>query len=365
LFAARAKKSEGIEIMSRDVLPGYYAIIPATVRYDKSLPQGAKLLYGEISALCNKKGFCWARNEYFSELYETSERTISAWIQRLRDAGHIDIYFEYFPDSKKIKNRFISMPKPKSKVEQPMEPEPEAADDDLVLKKSSPPDGLVLKKSSPPSVEENFRENNTASFNNKAAAAANNTAAENSEKNEKTKEAEAAFCDFKILDLKSHFLKLSHELVFDEPFYQEVLKFLSDNNVGLDFVSWLYKECSKKKPRSLVDYFFTIIFKPRFLEAYRNAAQPPPPKAVVLDICPVCSTEFDVAKQFCPSCGFSIFSKNNTKEIGFYVKYYSLPPNKKNAYDAQLAELLNSSMPFEEKMQKRKDLRADYGLTWP
>jgi len=338
--------------MARSESPGYYAIIPATVRYDKSLPQGAKLLYGEISALCNKKGFCWARNEYFSELYKTSERTIIGWIQRLRDAGHINIYFEYFPDSQKIKKRFISLPKDKSKVEQPMKPE--TADDDLVVKKSSPPSG-----------EKNFLENNTASFNNKAAAAANNTAAENSEKNEKTKEAEAAFCDLKILELKSHFLKLSHELVFDEPFYHEVLKFLSDNNVGLDFVSWLYKECSKKKPRSLVDYFFTVIFKPRFLEAYRNAAQPPPPKAVVLDICPVCSTEFDVAKEFCPNCGFSIFSKNNTKEIGFYVKYYSLPPNKKNAYDSQLAEILNLSMPFEEKMQKRKDLRADYGLTWP
>lgn len=71
--------------------PNYYATIPANVRYDKSLPDGAKLLYGEITALSNKEGFCWATNEYFSKLYETSDRTISRWVSALSDAGHISI----------------------------------------------------------------------------------------------------------------------------------------------------------------------------------------------------------------------------------------------------------------------------------
>ena len=92
--------------------PGFYAIIPATVRYDNTLPQGAKLLYGEISALANKTGSCWAQNAYFAGLYDTSERTIIFWINRLREGGHINIRFEYYPDSKKIKKRYISLPYP-------------------------------------------------------------------------------------------------------------------------------------------------------------------------------------------------------------------------------------------------------------
>ena len=36
--------------------PGFWAILPAVVRYDKSLPPMARLLYAEISSLCNRNG---------------------------------------------------------------------------------------------------------------------------------------------------------------------------------------------------------------------------------------------------------------------------------------------------------------------
>ncbi|WP_306354232.1 helix-turn-helix domain-containing protein [Flavobacterium sp. '19STA2R22 D10 B1'] len=69
----------------------FYAIIPATVRYDKSLKANAKLLYGEITALCGKEGFCWAGNNYFAELYQVDIKTISRWISQLADAGYISV----------------------------------------------------------------------------------------------------------------------------------------------------------------------------------------------------------------------------------------------------------------------------------
>ena len=71
--------------------PGYYAIIPASVRYDDQIPANAKLLYGEISALAEADGYCYAGNTYFAELYKVSERTITGLISALRKNGHIDI----------------------------------------------------------------------------------------------------------------------------------------------------------------------------------------------------------------------------------------------------------------------------------
>lgn len=72
-----------------DVRPGYYAIIPADVRYDDGIPPNAKLLYGEISALIGKDGFCYASNSYFMKLYGFSDPTISRLISQLEKAGYI------------------------------------------------------------------------------------------------------------------------------------------------------------------------------------------------------------------------------------------------------------------------------------
>lgn len=68
---------------------GYYAVIPAEVRYDKSLKPNAKLLYGELTSLCNKSGYCWATNEYFAELYSLSAGTVSRLISQLEARGYI------------------------------------------------------------------------------------------------------------------------------------------------------------------------------------------------------------------------------------------------------------------------------------
>lgn len=67
----------------------YFAVIPANVRYDKDLSANAKLLYGEITALANEKGYCYAQNAYFAELYDVSKTTISRWIKQLTEKGYL------------------------------------------------------------------------------------------------------------------------------------------------------------------------------------------------------------------------------------------------------------------------------------
>lgn len=75
--------------------PNYYAIIPATVRYDKDLSPNAKLLYGEITALANARGYCWATNKYFRDIYSiSSDRTIQNLLKQLVDKKYIEIILD-------------------------------------------------------------------------------------------------------------------------------------------------------------------------------------------------------------------------------------------------------------------------------
>lgn len=87
--------------------PNYYAIIPANVRYNNSIQQGAKLLYGEITALSNKTGCCWAGDQYFMGLYKVSQATIQRWLTSLEKNGYIDRTVKYKDGSKEIEKRYI------------------------------------------------------------------------------------------------------------------------------------------------------------------------------------------------------------------------------------------------------------------
>lgn len=107
---------------------GYYAIIPAHVRYDKDLTPNAKLLYGEITALCNEKGYCWAGDSYFAELYGVGKNTIQRWLKQLENKKYIFRKIIYEEGTRNIKSRYIylcdnpipknkSTPIPKNKIE--------------------------------------------------------------------------------------------------------------------------------------------------------------------------------------------------------------------------------------------------------
>ena len=83
----------------------YYAIIPANVRYDKDLAPNAKLLYGEITALCNEKGYCWASNQYFADLYHSSISAVQKWVSALVKKGYINLELVYKEGTKQILQR--------------------------------------------------------------------------------------------------------------------------------------------------------------------------------------------------------------------------------------------------------------------
>lgn len=69
--------------------PAFYAILPATVRYDKDLKPIERLLYAEITSLCNAHGYCYATSKYFADLYEMRRESISRCISHLEKCGYI------------------------------------------------------------------------------------------------------------------------------------------------------------------------------------------------------------------------------------------------------------------------------------
>lgn len=72
----------------------YYAIIPASVRYNKDLTMLERFLYAELTALSNVDGYCIASNEYFAKLYDKDKATISRAFSKLEDIGFITINYE-------------------------------------------------------------------------------------------------------------------------------------------------------------------------------------------------------------------------------------------------------------------------------
>jgi len=89
--------------------PNYYAIIPAEVRYSKALTPNAKLLYAEITALCNMNGKCTASTEYFCRVYEVSRASIQNWLSLLDKNGYITRVLIYRQGSKEILSRYIKL----------------------------------------------------------------------------------------------------------------------------------------------------------------------------------------------------------------------------------------------------------------
>ena len=89
--------------------PNYYAVIPADVRYSKKLTPNAKLLYAEITALCNMNGKCTASTQYFCKLYEVSRGSIQNWLKMLEDNNYIQRDIIFRQGSKEILTRYIKL----------------------------------------------------------------------------------------------------------------------------------------------------------------------------------------------------------------------------------------------------------------
>ena len=105
-------EKEYLQLMKSDAdhpQPTYYSILYANVRYSKIISDFEKVLFSDILALTNAKGFCLITNDYFANIFNKSNDYISRSINNLKKAGFIDIEMVYKPDSKEIVGRVIKI----------------------------------------------------------------------------------------------------------------------------------------------------------------------------------------------------------------------------------------------------------------
>ena len=91
----------------------FWSVIPATVLDDMQLQANAKILYGVLSSLMRREGYCWPSNAQLAAAMHCSEDVITRWIAALSKAGHIKITVE--PNRKtggKIRRIYPSLPEP-------------------------------------------------------------------------------------------------------------------------------------------------------------------------------------------------------------------------------------------------------------
>jgi hypothetical protein len=70
-----------------------YAICFNKWIFDKEIKSELGLLL-LISSLCAEKGYCWANNQYFADLFQIDEVSVSRKIKKLEELKHIEINYE-------------------------------------------------------------------------------------------------------------------------------------------------------------------------------------------------------------------------------------------------------------------------------
>ena len=89
MFDSLEVDDEVMEFSEQEPRCNYFLMITYDVLTDRRLTDFQRLLFSAITGLCNKSGYCYARNEYFEKLFDKSTDTISKSIGKLVELGYL------------------------------------------------------------------------------------------------------------------------------------------------------------------------------------------------------------------------------------------------------------------------------------
>lgn len=79
---------------------GYFRYIPEHIAQDHSLTDGEKMCYGVIWGLCEKRGVCWASNEYIAKELGKKKRQVQRYLEKFQKNKLIIVEIEGNRDRK-------------------------------------------------------------------------------------------------------------------------------------------------------------------------------------------------------------------------------------------------------------------------
>ena len=80
--------------MDKEYINFINVILPTSILGDNNITPLERLLLISILSLCKQKGYCWATNEYFAELFNVRKQTISKSISSLSKNNYVKLKFD-------------------------------------------------------------------------------------------------------------------------------------------------------------------------------------------------------------------------------------------------------------------------------
>ncbi len=80
--------------MDKEYINFMNVILPTSILGDNNITSLERLLLISILSLCKQKGYCWATNEYFAQLFNARKQTKSKSISSLSKNNYIELKFD-------------------------------------------------------------------------------------------------------------------------------------------------------------------------------------------------------------------------------------------------------------------------------
>jgi hypothetical protein len=143
--------------------------------------------------------------------------------------------------------------------------------------------------------------------------------------------------------LKRELRAIDRALVFGDEFYAKAAGYLEREGLSGEYLSWLYRECKKKRPRELRGLYYRLFFEGDMRELFRGQEPSRSGAGREPAVCPVCGDRYQSGLHRCPGCGFGQDETGNEAAVRWHKKYWGLSAEEKAEYHRERSAVLSAA----------------------